>query len=156
MVQLHCQYSLQLKKATLKKYLVMIIFIVHYSIISYAKWHSLPKRVISEVDVIIVGQTFGEVDELYLRDGETYYAIVRATNLLNYTVTMRSDGITVRLEPLVPGDVRDGHIIGTDINFQPSITTLSVNWDHFGRERQREGIIQSGKSDLSTRTLLRN
>ncbi|XP_019642103.1 PREDICTED: uncharacterized protein LOC109483513 [Branchiostoma belcheri] len=73
-------------------------------------------------------------DEFDLRDGETYYTVVRATNQLGYSYSVRSDGVTVRLEPLVPGVVRDGAILGFDLSHQQSVTTLSANWDSFGKE----------------------
>ena len=75
-----------------------------------------------------------ETDELQLTDGETYYVTVRTTNKLGYTYSTRSDGITVQVEPLLPGVVRDGHITGFDLNYQPSVTSLSGNWDLFGKE----------------------
>ncbi|XP_078573994.1 uncharacterized protein LOC144860567 isoform X3 [Branchiostoma floridae x Branchiostoma japonicum] len=73
-------------------------------------------------------------DEFDLRDGETYYTVVRATNQLGYSYSTRSDGVTVRLEPLVPGVVRDGPIIGFDLSHQQSVTSLSANWDSFGKD----------------------
>ena len=75
-----------------------------------------------------------EADELQLTDGETYFVTVRTTNQLGYTYSTRSDGITVQVEPLLPGVVRDGHITGFDLNYQPSVTTLSGNWDWFGKD----------------------
>ena len=47
---------------------------------------------------------------------------------------VRSNGITVKVEPLIPGVVRDGPIIGYSLNFQPETTSLSANWDGFGAE----------------------
>ncbi|XP_019624877.1 PREDICTED: uncharacterized protein LOC109470382 isoform X2 [Branchiostoma belcheri] len=74
------------------------------------------------------------LDEFNLLDGETYYTVVRATNQLGYSYSVRSDGVTVKLEPLVPGVVWDGPIIGFDLSYQQSVTTLSANWDSFGKE----------------------
>ncbi|XP_066298079.1 uncharacterized protein [Branchiostoma lanceolatum] len=73
-------------------------------------------------------------DEFDLRDGETYYTVVRATNQLGYSYSVRSDGVTVKLEPLVPGVVRDGPIIGFDLSHQQSVSSLSANWDSFGKD----------------------
>ncbi|XP_066299088.1 uncharacterized protein [Branchiostoma lanceolatum] len=73
-------------------------------------------------------------DEFDLHDGETYYTVVRATNQLGYSYSVRSDGVTVKLEPLVPGVVRDGPIIGFDLSHQQSVTSLSANWDSFGKD----------------------
>eukprot|EP00058_Branchiostoma_floridae_P003025 XP_002588513.1 hypothetical protein BRAFLDRAFT_79466 [Branchiostoma floridae] len=50
------------------------------------------------------GQTSGNNDELQMHDGETFFVAVRATNEMNFTYTVRSDGITVMLEPLIPGE----------------------------------------------------
>ncbi|XP_035700080.1 uncharacterized protein LOC118432563 [Branchiostoma floridae] len=83
------------------------------------------------------GQTYGNNDELEMKDGETFFIAVKATNMMDFTYTVRSDGITVMLEPLIPGEVRDGDIIGYDLNFQPSVTSLSANWDSFGEGSQQ-------------------
>ncbi|CAH1239174.1 HEG1 [Branchiostoma lanceolatum] len=83
------------------------------------------------------GQTSGNNNELQMHDGETFFVAVRATNEMDFTYTVRSDGITVMLEPLIPGEVRDGGIVGYDLNLQPSITTLSANWDSFGDRRHQ-------------------
>ena len=74
------------------------------------------------------------VDDVLLNDGESYYAIVRATNAIDFVVTARSDGITIQLEPLIPGSVRDGDLFGIDLNFWPHIDNLSANWDGFGSD----------------------
>ncbi|XP_070573743.1 uncharacterized protein [Ptychodera flava] len=75
---------------------------------------------------------FGMNDGLDMRNGESYYTIVKATNLLGYAEVIRSDGVTIQLEPPSPRDVRDGDVYGIDLNFQDSITSLSANWDPFG------------------------
>ncbi|KAI8519526.1 hypothetical protein Bbelb_027830 [Branchiostoma belcheri] len=80
------------------------------------------------------GANCATLDEFNLRDGETYYAVVRATNQLGYSYSVRSDGVTVKLESLVPGIVCDGPIIGFDLSYQQSVTTLSANWDSFGKD----------------------
>ena len=82
-----------------------------------------------------------EADELHVKDGDSIFVVVRATNKLGYVQTIRSDGITVKLEPMVPGNVRDGDIIGIDLNYQPSLTSLSANWDGFGPP---EGMVVHG------------
>ncbi|XP_078585863.1 uncharacterized protein LOC144867674 [Branchiostoma floridae x Branchiostoma japonicum] len=80
------------------------------------------------------GEDRATSDEFDLRDGETYYTVVRATNHLGYSYSIRSDGVTIKLEALVPGVVRDGPIIGFDLSYQQSVTSLSANWDRFGKE----------------------
>ncbi|XP_070573609.1 uncharacterized protein [Ptychodera flava] len=78
------------------------------------------------------GMTYGVNDALNMKDGESYYVVVRATNLLGYSYSLRSDGITIQREPLLPGHVRDGDVMGYDINFQASVKYLAGNWDAFG------------------------
>ena len=73
-----------------------------------------------------------DADELQLVDGKTYFSTVRITNLLGHTYSVRSNGVIVQVQPLVPGIVRDGDIFGVDLSFQPSLSELSANWDGFG------------------------
>ncbi|XP_070572594.1 uncharacterized protein [Ptychodera flava] len=94
------------------------------------------------------GQSFGMNDELTLSDGETYFLVVRATNLLGYSTSVRSDGISIKLEPLLPGHVRDGDVIGFDINYQPSVTMLSANWDGFGFEGLTPGDTRNREQQV--------
>ena len=97
-------------------------------------------------DVATPGAMKAEADELNLKDGESYFVIVRATNQLGFTYSLRSDGLTVQLEPLLPGHVRDGDIAGVDLNFQLSVTTLSANWDGFGQPKPgSNGLLVSRK-----------
>ncbi|XP_072048752.1 uncharacterized protein [Amphiura filiformis] len=76
--------------------------------------------------------TSSSTDEVNMKDGETYYAIVRATNVMGLTMIHRSDGVTVQRDPLIPGRVYDGALIGKDLNYQLSLTSLSAHWDGFG------------------------
>eukprot|EP00058_Branchiostoma_floridae_P003027 XP_002588515.1 hypothetical protein BRAFLDRAFT_79470 [Branchiostoma floridae] len=97
------------------------------------------------------GQTYGNNNELKMHDGQTFFVAVRATNEMDFTYTVRSDGITVMLEPLIPGEVRDGDIVGYDLNFQPSVTSLSANWDRFGKlEEDKEQTIEYYEVALGT------
>ena len=75
-----------------------------------------------------------EADELQLVDGKNYFVTIRVTNLLGHTYSLRSNGVTVQVEPLVPGVVRDGDIVGVDLSYQPSLSELSANWDKFGND----------------------
>ncbi|XP_076087285.1 uncharacterized protein LOC143057777 [Mytilus galloprovincialis] len=72
------------------------------------------------------------LDGLSLRSGELYYSLLRVTNALNYTYIIRSNGVTVEDDPLIPGSVYDGYITGFDLNIQPSPRKISANWDGFG------------------------
>lgn len=87
------------------------------------------------------------LDGLSLRSGELYYSLLRVTNALNYTYIIRSNGVTVEDDPLIPGSVYDGYITGFDLNIQPSPRKISANWDGFGLlasdvfEADVEGIL---------------
>ena len=67
-----------------------------------------------------------------MADGETYSAIVKATNLLGLTMVQESDGVTVQRQPLIPGYVNDGDLVGRDVNYQTSVDSISANWGGFG------------------------
>ncbi|XP_046568758.1 uncharacterized protein LOC124277142 [Haliotis rubra] len=69
-------------------------------------------------------------DELTLENMKTYRVIVRTTDALNRTMIGRSDGVMVKIQPPVPGNVRDG--IASDINYQLPTNYLAANWDPFG------------------------
>ena len=70
-----------------------------------------------------------------MHDGDSFFIELRVTNALGYSYSLHSDGLTIQLEPLIPGQVRDGSVIGVDLNFQPSTDTLSANWDGFGSDK---------------------
>ena len=80
--------------------------------------------------------------------------MVTATNLLNYTYSLHSDGVSIKLEPPPPGIVRDGDIVGVDLNYQTSLHKLSANWDGFGGNWE-DTDTPHGKQ-LSTPTLKKN
>jgi hypothetical protein len=77
-------------------------------------------------------KTAGMNDGLHMRNGELYYSLLRVTNALNFTYIIRSDGVTIEQDPLLPGKVFDGDITGYDLNFMPSKTMVTANWDGFG------------------------
>ncbi|VDI46307.1 Hypothetical predicted protein [Mytilus galloprovincialis] len=72
------------------------------------------------------------LDGLQLKDRELYYSLLRVTNALNYTYIIRSNGVTVEEDPLLPGKVFDGYITGFDLNILPSRRKISANWEGFG------------------------
>ncbi|XP_069134862.1 uncharacterized protein [Argopecten irradians] len=80
-------------------------------------------------DVVENAHTFYS-DEFSLKNGFTYINIIRVRDALNRTFTSASDGVTVRIQPPNPGDVRDG--LEEDISYQQSVVELSANWDTFG------------------------
>ncbi|CAH1791083.1 unnamed protein product, partial [Owenia fusiformis] len=98
------------------------------------------------------GQLFGVHDGLNLQDGDEFFVIVQGVNSLGYVHTERSDGITIRQEPLMPGIVRDGPVFGVDFNVQPSITELWGNWDAFGKTKEENpDLIDGGNPDIDPR-----
>lgn len=69
-------------------------------------------------------------DELALENGMKYVVTVKTVDFMGRTKIARSDGVTVRIQPPLPGLVRDG--LDKDINYQFSTTKISANWDYFG------------------------
>jgi Bacterial Ig-like domain/Calx-beta domain len=67
---------------------------------------------------------------LTLVDGNTYFVSVKAVdNAGNESPVAMSDGVTVDSTPPIAGVVNDGP--GTDVDFQPSRTTIAANWTGF-------------------------
>lgn len=85
-------------------------------------------------------------DELEMLNGELYYSLLKVTNALNFTYIIRSNGLTVKQEPLIPGKVFDGDVVGYDLNFLPSKAKVTANWDGFGLpvNAQAQLDVQSG------------
>ena len=77
-----------------------------------------------------------------MHDGEAFFVSLQVTNALQYTYTIRSDGVTLKLEPLLPGEVRDGPVLGVDLHFQVSTDTLSANWDGFGLDKSPDTLSE--------------
>ena len=80
-----------------------------------------------------------------MMDGETYYTVVRATNALNIPITLRSDGITVKRDPLIPGQVYDGLVVGFDLIYQKETDTISASWSGFGQRAPERAVKHTGK-----------
>lgn len=84
-------------------------------------------------------------DNLALVHDTRVYVTVHSVSPLGYIRSARSDGITVQVEPLIPGVVYDGPFPGVDFNHQASLTTLLANWNLFGGvnpQRLSEKVIQ--------------
>ena len=71
-------------------------------------------------------------DNLAIDEDTRVYVLVNLNSSLGYVRSARSDGITVQVEPLIPGVVYDGPFPGVDFNHQASLTTLMANWNSFG------------------------
>ncbi|VDH98959.1 Hypothetical predicted protein [Mytilus galloprovincialis] len=94
--------------------------------------------------------TDGMTDGLSLENGKMYYSLVKVTNKLNYTYILRSDGVTIEKNPLLPGKVFDGDVTGYDINYLPFNTIVYANWDGFGlpADAMKQVDVLSGNPGL--------
>ena len=84
-------------------------------------------------------------DNLALVHDTRVYVTVHLVSPLGYIRSARSDGITVQVEPLIPGVVYDGPFPGVDFNHQASLHTLMANWNLFGGvkpQRLSQKVIQ--------------
>lgn len=68
--------------------------------------------------------------------------------MIGYTYTLRSDGVTINVNSMLPGQVFDGDVTGQDLTVLASRTTVSANWQGFGELRYPSslGNILSGKN----------
>jgi len=80
--------------------------------------------------------THGVNDQLNLKEGQRYYSLVNITNALGYSYILRSNGVTISSNLLIPGEVYDGLVTGYDLTVVPSRTIVSTNWDNFGKSRE--------------------
>ena len=94
---------------------------------------------------LILATAWGSSDAAMMTDGETYVTVVKATNLIGLTMVHKSDGITIQREPLIPGMVYDGDLVGRDLTYQSSVDTISANWDGFGGNNIVETVEHTGK-----------
>ncbi|XP_022100316.1 uncharacterized protein LOC110984425 [Acanthaster planci] len=95
-------------------------------------------------------QTSDTNTDVEMTDGETYYSIVRATNALGLAITVRSDGITVKREPLIPGQVYDGLLVGFDLTYQKETDTISASWRGFGQGMPvKETVHHTGNAEIA-------
>lgn len=62
--------------------------------------------------------------------------------MIGYTYTLRSDGVTINTNPMLPGSVYDGDVTGYDLTVLPSRTNVTVNWDSFGESRSATGVAR--------------
>ncbi|PVD18248.1 hypothetical protein C0Q70_21774, partial [Pomacea canaliculata] len=97
-------------------------------------------------------ETYGKMnglnDGLSLLDLETYYQLLKVTNALGYSYTLRSDGITIKQDSLIPGLVFDGSKTGFDLSYQPSNKRVSANWNGFGEKSSTSQVSQNETSSI--------
>lgn len=75
---------------------------------------------------------FVTTDQVEQFDDETYRILLQAVDLAGEVHILRSNGTTATTRSLRPGVVKDGPIIGQDLNHQESTTTLYAQWSGFG------------------------
>jgi hypothetical protein len=68
--------------------------------------------------------------------------------MMNYVYTLRSDGVTIDSNPMLPGIVYDGDLTGYDLKVLPSRTNVSANWDGFGHDRDQTSVENAGKGKI--------
>jgi hypothetical protein len=96
---------------------------------------------------ILSGKTSGLNDNLKMQDGELYFIKVHAINQLDQVLIKRSDGVTIRENPLRPGHIADGDFNGVDLMYLPSTSTVSANWYGFGEDVQKSMVeVLTGRS----------
>ncbi|XP_048258717.1 uncharacterized protein LOC124137708 isoform X1 [Haliotis rufescens] len=93
------------------------------------------------------GRTNGVNDQLGMQNMERYYQYLRVTNAMDYTYTIRSNGITIDDDPLVPGQVNDGDVVGFDLVFFRTKSKVSANWDKFGSDGNADDVSTGIKAD---------
>jgi hypothetical protein len=81
-------------------------------------------------------------NQLSLEDGRIYSVVTKSTDVAGRIIVQKSNGVTVNTRPLRPGNVRDGVIVGNDIDFQMSGNSMSANWDSFGDGSAPQTIIK--------------
>ncbi|WAR20773.1 DNER-like protein [Mya arenaria] len=100
--------------------------------ITEAKWsvENLAGKVLFDfIQIPNAGHAFFN-DEVKLENGMKYIVTVQTIDALGRKKVARSDGVSIRIQPPLPGSVRDG--LDLDLNYQFSTTELSANWDNFG------------------------
>ena len=73
-------------------------------------------------------------------DNETYRMIVRGVDYSEQVHVVKSDGITITKRPLVPGFVVEGLHGLLELNYQESLTSLTINYDGFGDGTEEQEI----------------
>ncbi|XP_064646203.1 uncharacterized protein LOC135499389 [Lineus longissimus] len=76
--------------------------------------------------------TFALNDEMNMGSGQTFFVRVKGINAIGMEFNLRSDGITIQKDPLIPGRVNDGNVFGYDLLYLPETTSVKANWDGFG------------------------
>ena len=94
-----------------------------------------------------VGTTDSSNDNLAMQQDSKVYINVTMLSSLGYVRSMRSDGVIVQVDPLIPGLVYDGPIPGYDFDSQASLTSIMANWNSFGGAVYQIALI--GRDDCN-------
>ena len=79
-------------------------------------------------------------DQVLLFTNETYRVLVQATDYTGKVHILRSNGVTLTTQGLIPGLVRDGPIPEQDLNYQESVSALWACWSGFGNGSPEQEI----------------
>ena len=71
-------------------------------------------------------------DQVKLYNEETYRVLVQASDITGEVFILRSNGVTVTTDDLVPGLIWDGPNPNEDLSYQEPTDYLSASWSEFG------------------------
>ena len=80
-------------------------------------------------------------DRVRLYDEESYRVIVQAVDFTGEIFVLRSNGLTVTTDDLVPSTIQDGPIPDEDLNYQEPTDYLSAHWQEFGDGTPQQEIL---------------
>ena len=102
--------------------------------------------------------TYSFSTDQVMYDDETYRLIVRGVDYSGQVHVLKSDGILVTKRPLAPGLVVEGIDGLLELNYQESLTMLTINYNDFGDGTSEQEIeyyevaLGSDKDYLNTRS----
>ena len=80
-------------------------------------------------------------DQVRLYNEESYRVLVQAMDITGEIYSLRSNGLTVTIDDLVPNIVQDGPIPDEDLNYQEPVDYLSAHWGRFGDGTPQQEIV---------------
>ena len=80
-------------------------------------------------------------DQVELYNEESYRVLLQAIDHTGEIFILRSNGLTVTTDNLVPGIIQDGPIPYEDLNHQEPIDYLSAHWTEFGDGTPQQEIM---------------
>ena len=120
--------------------------------LAYARWsiEDANGTVVHEyMDVIIPPHSGREIDNSFalytdqvdLYNEESYRVLLQAIDSTGEVFILRSNGLTVTTDELVPNVVQDGPIPNEDLNYQEPTDYLSAHWAEFGDGTPQQEIV---------------